>query len=180
MGSRESKYIIIHNICNCVEISLVQKVYQNAGGDTSLITSLYRSNPELRQLFLKLSDTQNKRVEAIRIQKGQIRSYLGLKYQKSIVEKIMQAFDFPSFINFEDYCLAIEKFLRKEYIDKMQLAFNCFDYNGDGKLCINDAFQCMKHLGKHDYLLQNDIIKINQLFSRKFHEDEIQAARNKA
>ena len=65
----------------------------------------------------------------------------------------MAAFDFPPQFSLEEYCLCIEKFLRCEFIEKMRLAYNLYDYNQDGKICINDAFQSMKNLGNYDFLI---------------------------
>lgn len=56
-------------------------------------------------------------------------------------------------MNFEEYCQTIDRFLFKEFMEKLKLAFGMYDFNSDGRICINDAFESMKNLGKYDYLI---------------------------
>ncbi|CDW79709.1 UNKNOWN [Stylonychia lemnae] len=94
-----------------------------------------------------MEDKLKKLNEGVRIQRNQIRNYLQLRYQKNQVEKIMQAFNFSLLVNLEEYCATIDRFLSKQYLEKMRLGFQMFDQNSDGRICINDTFESIKILG---------------------------------
>ncbi len=42
----------------------------------------------------------------------------------------------------------------------MHLAFKIMDRNGDGSISVSDAFDWMGQLGKYDYHLNNDVVRI--------------------
>jgi len=70
-----------------------------------------------------------------------------------MTDRILQNLRFPASCTFDDYCNAIDKFLAKESTEKKKLAFHLHDFNGDGKICLNDAYDLLAHTKQYDYMI---------------------------
>lgn len=55
-------------------------------------------------------------------------------------------------------------FIKKEFKEKLKLAYSIYDRNNDGIICINDVFESMSSLGKYDFFLVNDIASLCTYF----------------
>ena len=102
-----------------------------------------------------------------RINRFTVKHFLLEKYSKQATEKILSFFNFAHIMNFEEYCLTIDRFLFKEFIEKLKLAFQLLDINGDDKICINDTYEAIRNLGKYDFLIANDLMKITKAINKK-------------
>eukprot|EP00347_Sterkiella_histriomuscorum_P019614 403340956 len=99
---------------------LRQIVYQN----TRESKPIDRENIELKQVFKLMLDVKNKKInDQCRVSKSQIKLFLAKRYKQFQVEKIMNALNFSMQSNIEEYCSTIDRFLFKEFMEKMRLAF---------------------------------------------------------
>lgn len=57
-----------------------------------------------------------------------------------------------------NYVEKINKFILSERTVKLRIAFDFYDQNNDGKVCLVDLFRNFKGLSEQDYFIKNDII----------------------
>ena len=76
-----------------------------------------------------------------------LKDFLLKRYEDPILcDKIISLLGFPTAMHIQNYVERLNKFLLSDNHAKIKLAFDLYDTNNDGKICLVDLFRDLKNL----------------------------------
>ena len=97
-------------------------------------------------------------IENKSIQRTQFRQYFNKRFTKRVADILLHYIEFNgNFMKFEDYSNNVRKLMQLDYHEKLKIAFDMLDVDGDGRLSINDIMINMEKTKETDIMIMEDL-----------------------